>query len=70
MDAKSKLMAYLKGWSHGASRKAMQYPEQSDYLLGYREGYDAYCKAATEAQEHYGAKLSVLRVQETEHANR
>lgn len=64
MDAKSKLMAYLKGWAHGAGRKAIQFQDQPDYMRGYREGYDAYCKVATEAQEHYGAKLSVLRTQD------
>ena len=63
MDAKSKLMAYLKGWAHGAGRKAIQFQDQPDYMRGYQEGYDAYCKVTAEAQEHYGAKLSILRLQ-------
>lgn len=69
MDAKSKLMAYLKGWSHGASRKAIHFENQPDYMRGYHEGYEAYCETAVKAQEHYGVRLSVLRVQETERAD-
>ena len=65
MDAKSKLMAYLKGWAHGAGHKAIQLEHQIDYMRGYADGRDAGHQAARKAEEHYGVKLSILRTQET-----
>lgn len=64
LDAHSKLMLYLKGWKHGASCKALIHEDQPIYMDGYRDGYQAYNEAAVKAQERFGAKLSVLRVQE------
>ena len=69
MDAKSKLMAYLKGWRAGACFKAIQFEDNEDYVRGYREGRAAYNQACEAAQHHYGAKLSILRTQETERAD-
>jgi len=64
MDAKSKLMTYLKGWRAGACFKEILYKDNEDYVRGYREGRAAYNDACVEAEEHYGATLSVLRVQD------
>jgi hypothetical protein len=68
LDAHSKLMLYLKGWKHGASCKAIIHADSDIYMAGYEVGYQAYCKAAERAQELFGAKLSVLRVQESNDA--
>lgn len=69
LDAKSKLMLYLKGWRHGTGGKAIHHEDQPVYMEGYNDGYHLYCVVAEEAQERFGAKLSVLRVQENSNAS-
>ena len=64
LDAHSRLMLYLKGWAHGAGRKAIIHEDQPVYMEGYGDGQRAHHEVAVKAQERFGAKLSVLRVQE------
>ena len=67
-EAKSRLMAHIRGWSDGASVRAMR-PEFTSHptLAGvYDEGYSAgrlaRSKMAEAAQVKFGVELSVLRV--------
>jgi len=53
-----------RGQPRWPSFKEILYKDNEDYVRGYREGRAAYNDACEKAQEHYGATLSVLRVQD------
>jgi len=60
-DLKPKLLAYLKGWSHGAGRNAIATQDNPDYMRGYQEGQAAHRAVAERMQAEYGVKLAVVR---------
>lgn len=66
-DAKQQLWNYSKGWTCGASVGSI--PEDlgtdTDFLSGWSDGRKARRQAAAEAEEKYGVKFAVIRLEKS-----